>query len=355
MLSTVPVVHRCETSCRLTKATLWWVNSGLGHVIGQAEHLTETGDLCEAHHGGRRMLDAQGTSFVTGATCQTDENAKPARIDERDIPDVDQNRAGARRQGADGLFEKRCSVGIDLTAQGPTARSGVDRQPFANHVHRRIISRRAPARTMADQVASAAVASNRWVEMIEENPEHSSWYVERFRSMAAAGNDLDGEARFVDAMLARGSRVLDAGCGPGRVGGRLAQLGHEVVGVDFDPVLIAAAEEDHPGPTWLVADLAELDLPAVGIDDGFDVVVCAGNVVAFLAPDTRRPVLKRLAAHMNPAGRIVIGFGAGREYPFDEFFDDLDQVGLVAGVRLSTWDLRPFSPEADFLVAIIST
>ncbi len=114
-------------------------------------------------------------------------------------------------------------------------------------------------------VASAAMASNRWVELIEENPEHSAWYVDRFRSMAAAGDDLDGEARFVDAMSARRSRVLDAGCGPGRVGGYLARMGHDVVGVDFDPVLISAAEEDHPGPTWRVADLAELDLPATGI------------------------------------------------------------------------------------------
>jgi SAM-dependent methyltransferase len=199
------------------------------------------------------------------------------------------------------------------------------------------------------------MAPNRWVELIEENPEHSSWYVERFRSMAAAGDDLDGEARFVDAMLARRSRVLDAGCGPGRVGGHLARKGHDVVGVDFDPVLISAAEEDHPGPTWLVADLAELDLPAMGIEDGFDVVVCAGNVMTFLAPETRRPVLGRLAAHLRPAGRIVIGFGAGHEYSFDEFFDDLDQMDLVTDVLLSTWDLRPFDPDADFLVAVIST
>lgn len=132
-------------------------------------------------------------------------------------------------------------------------------------------------------------------------------------------------------------------------------MGHDVVGVDFDPVLISAAEEDHPGPTWLVADLAELDLPAMGIDDGFDVAVCAGNVMTFLAPHTRRPALERLAAHLRPAGRLVIGFGAGREYPFDEFFDDLHQMGLVADVLLSSWDLRPFNPEADFLVAVIST
>ncbi len=66
------------------------------------------------------------------------------------------------------------------------------------------------------------MTGNRWIELTERNPEHSSWYVERFRSMVRSGDDIDGEGRLVDAMLARASRVLDAGCGPGRVGGYLA-------------------------------------------------------------------------------------------------------------------------------------
>ncbi len=70
---------------------------------------------------------------------------------------------------------------------------------------------------MSDAV-SDGVEPSRWVEITRENPEHSSWYVKRFRSMVAAGDDLAGEARFVDAMVARGARILDAGCGPGRVG-----------------------------------------------------------------------------------------------------------------------------------------
>jgi SAM-dependent methyltransferase len=198
------------------------------------------------------------------------------------------------------------------------------------------------------------MSPNRWIELTERNPEHSQWYVDRFRAMAAAGDDLDGEARLIDAMVARGSRVLDAGCGPGRTGGRLFQSGHEVVGVDLDPVLIAAAEADHPGPTWLVADLAELDLPSQGIAEGFDVVVCAGNVMAFLDPATRRTVLARLAAHLREGGRIVTGFGAGRDYAFTEFLEDVAAVGLAPDLLLSTWDLRPFTDDADFLVAVLT-
>ncbi|MGH8882191.1 MAG: class I SAM-dependent methyltransferase, partial [Stackebrandtia sp.] len=147
---------------------------------------------------------------------------------------------------------------------------------------------------------------SQWEEITAADPTHSTWYVERFRAMAAEGADIVGEARLIDAMLGRGSRVLDAGCGPGRLGGYLHHAGHIVVGVDVDPVLIAAAEEDHPGPTWLVGDLAELDLPSRGVAGDFDAIVCAGNVVTFLAPSTRAAVLAGFARHLADDGRAVI-------------------------------------------------
>jgi SAM-dependent methyltransferase len=189
--------------------------------------------------------------------------------------------------------------------------------------------------------------------MTQEDPAHSAAYVQRFRTLAEQGMDLVGEARLVDAMLPRGSRVLDAGCGPGRVGAHLHEVGHRVVGVDVDPVLIAAAEEDHPGPRWLVGDLAELDLPARGIEEPFDAIVSAGNVMAFLAPSTRAAVLRRLRAHVAPEGRAAIGFGAGRGYDFDEFLADAQAAGWAPDLLLSTWDLRPFTPGSEFLVALL--
>jgi SAM-dependent methyltransferase len=192
-----------------------------------------------------------------------------------------------------------------------------------------------------------------WTRITQSDPGHSAAYVQRFRTMAARGADLAGEARLVDAFLPRRARVLDAGCGPGRVGAFLAAAGHDVVGVDGDAVLIAAAESDHPGPRWIVGDLAELDLPALGIADPFDGIVCAGNVMTFLAPGTRGEVLRRLRAHLRPDGRAAIGFGAGRGYAFDEFLADAAAAGLVPDLLLSTWDLRPFGPDADFLVAVL--
>lgn len=181
---------------------------------------------------------------------------------------------------------------------------------------------------------------------------HSQWYIERFRSMAADGADLVGEARLVDAMLARGSRVLDAGCGPGRVGGYLHAVGHSVVGVDVDPELIAAAEEDHPGPRWIVADLAELDLVPLDEPEPFDAAVVAGNVMAFVAVGTETTVLARLRSHLRPDGFAAVGFHTDR-YDLGDFDRHLADAGFVLEQRFATWDLRPWRPDADFAVSIL--
>ena len=195
--------------------------------------------------------------------------------------------------------------------------------------------------------------TTRWEERTNADAEHSRWYIERFRQMAANGADLAGEARMIDAMIPRRARVLDAGCGPGRVGGELAARGHVVVGVDVDPVLIEAALADHPGTDWLVGDLAELDLPARGVAEPFDAAVVAGNVMTFLAPGTEVEVLARLGAHVRADGRVVVGFGAGRGYAFEAFVADVERAGLSLDAAFSTWDLQPFTDESDFLVAVL--
>jgi 2-polyprenyl-3-methyl-5-hydroxy-6-metoxy-1,4-benzoquinol methylase len=143
--------------------------------------------------------------------------------------------------------------------------------------------------------------------------------------------------------------VLDAGCGTGRVAGALHRRGHTVVAVDADPQLIAAAREDHPGPSYEVADLSELDLDG----EPFDVVVCAGNVMVFLAPGSEQQVLARLGAHTRPGGRLVIGFRREPYYSYDRFDHDVAAVGLALEHRFATWSLDPFSAGADFAVSVL--
>ncbi|GAA4666540.1 class I SAM-dependent methyltransferase [Gordonia humi] len=191
----------------------------------------------------------------------------------------------------------------------------------------------------------------RWIT--DTDPGHSEWYVERFRTMAAQGADLFGEARLIDAMVGRSARILDAGCGPGRVGGYLHSVGHEVVGVDVDPILIEAATADYPGPDWQVHDLAALDLRD---DDGgrrtFDAIVCAGNVLAFVAPDTESLVLNRLDEHLVDDGFVVVGFHV-EKLPVEQFDAALAQTALRLDLRLSTWDVKPWHDDAEFAVSIL--
>lgn len=182
---------------------------------------------------------------------------------------------------------------------------------------------------------------------------HSDWYVQRFRRLAAEGEDLEGEARLLDAMLPRGARVLDAGCGPGRVGAALHARGHSVVGVDADPVLIEAARHDHPGPTWLVGDLAHLDLVADGVPEPFDAAVLAGNVMVFVAPGTEARVLRRVAAHVVPDGRVVTGFHTNRDLSLGSFDVAVREAGLRLEHRFATWDLVAWHDDADFAVSVL--
>ena len=186
----------------------------------------------------------------------------------------------------------------------------------------------------------------RWFTDTKEG--HSEWYIQRFRTAAAEGVDLTGEARLLDAIVPPRSRILDAGCGPGRHSGDLVARGHTVVGVDVDPVLIAAAEEDHPGPTYVVADLAELELD----EEPFDAALIAGNVMVYVATGTERDVLSRVAAHVKPDGVLLIGFDLDLHYTLAAFDADLEAAGLRVEQRFATWDLRPLADDPDYAVTI---
>ena len=177
-------------------------------------------------------------------------------------------------------------------------------------------------------------------------------YAARFDELAAEGADLHGEARRVHALLdGQPSDVLDAGCGTGRVGIHLAELGHRVVGVDLDPSMLDEARTRAPGISWHLRDLATLDLGR-----RFDLVVGAGNIWPLLTPGTHARVLARLAAHLRPGGLLVLGFGLDDEHlPFEradhEPVPDLvayDTAAVGAGLTLFTrtadWDgLEPFT------------
>jgi len=173
-------------------------------------------------------------------------------------------------------------------------------------------------------------------------------YATRFVRLAQRGQDIDGEARFVDALADRGSRILDAGCGTGRVAAALAARGHDAHGVDLDATLIEAGRQQYPGLPLEHRNL--LDLTA---DDGpFEVVVAAGNVLVYVEPGTEAGVLRALASVLAPGGAAVFGFATDRAYTPDHLDRDAAAVGWRLVHRFSTWQLDPWTDDADWAVSV---
>ena len=129
-------------------------------------------------------------------------------------------------------------------------------------------------------------------------------YQHRLDELVRSGADLDGEALFVNGLHAPPARILDAGCGTGRVATKLTALGHDVVGVDADPAMIEVARARDDVTRFVHADLAGLVLNA----QAFDIVLLAGDVVPFLADGTLVQVLRRLRAHLTLDGLLVSGW-----------------------------------------------
>lgn len=142
------------------------------------------------------------------------------------------------------------------------------------------------------------------------------------------------------SLTAAGARVLDGGCGTGRVAAELARRNRIVVGVDNDPDLLGYARRRPEPVRWELADLATMDLLRAGAQ-AFDAAVLAGEVLPFVEPSSRAAVIGNLARHLRPGGLLIIGSGETG----DCRHDDIDRWCAAAGLELeaayATWDGRP--------------
>lgn len=170
-------------------------------------------------------------------------------------------------------------------------------------------------------------------------------YQARFDALAASGVDVHGEVELV--MGFHPSTVLDAGCGTGRVAIELDRRGIDVVGVDVDRSMLAAARRRSDGPTWIEADLSTLELGR-----RFDVVVLAGNVPLFCPADARPALVGACALHVAGSGVLVAGFQLDDRYALEEWDEACGHAGLELAERWATWDREPFVPGAAYAVSV---
>lgn len=183
---------------------------------------------------------------------------------------------------------------------------------------------------------------SRWSQFMGSSD--AAHYAARFDNLAASGHDVHGEAALCATLVRPGARILDAGCGTGRVAIRLAELGYECAGVDLDDSMLAQARLRAPHLAWVSADLADVDLIAEG-QRPFDLVVAAGNVLPLVTAGTEPQVVGRLAAHLADTGLLVTGFGLDRAHlppaaglvPLADYDAWCAVAGLALVRRLATW------------------
>ena len=117
-----------------------------------------------------------------------------------------------------------------------------------------------------------------------------------------------GIAADIAAAAPHGARVLEVGCGPGRLSIRLArQYGLDVTGLDLDPVMIerarANAHQAWDGterpPSFLVGDVAALGFP----DESFDLVVSTLSMHHWADP---RSAMAEIGRVLRPGARALI-------------------------------------------------
>jgi SAM-dependent methyltransferase len=98
-------------------------------------------------------------------------------------------------------------------------------------------------------------------------------------------------------------RVLDLGCGAGRVGLHLQSRGHEVVGIDVSPLAVEIARQRGLAD----ARLGTLD-STLRTGERFDTILLLGNNLGLLAGERQgRHLLRKLARAATDRGRILAG------------------------------------------------
>ena len=191
---------------------------------------------------------------------------------------------------------------------------------------------------------------SRWGE--RDDVPRGADYDARWKAMAEAGQSIHGEVDLVTGLLVEHGcgptpKVLDAGCGTGRVAIELAARGIDAVGVDLDQPMLDEARRKAPDQRWVLGDLLDVDPGG-----GFDLVVMAGNVMIFVAPGTEGTVVANMASQLRPGGLLVAGFQTGgARLAVQDYDEHCRSAGLSAVARWATWDRAPFDA-GDYVVSV---
>jgi len=98
-------------------------------------------------------------------------------------------------------------------------------------------------------------------------------------------------------------RVLELGCGAGRVTSYLIELGGEVVGTDISPRMVQHCNLTLSRGRFMVADLKHLETFA---PESFDAIVAANNVIDVLEDSERQRAFGEMRRILAPGGLLLM-------------------------------------------------
>jgi SAM-dependent methyltransferase len=114
----------------------------------------------------------------------------------------------------------------------------------------------------------------------------------------------------LDVIERTGKRVLEVGCGTGRLLLPLARAGCRLVGVDASPAMLALADRKLANAgedVRLRASLVEGDMRTLRLDEEFDVALLPVKTFAYLTSRADQlAALSAIVGHLRPGGRFVL-------------------------------------------------
>jgi ubiquinone/menaquinone biosynthesis C-methylase UbiE len=126
-------------------------------------------------------------------------------------------------------------------------------------------------------------------------------------------DELDGRhlehgllATFADRVST--GRVLEVGCGTGRIAHQLHRLGLDVAGIDLSPNMIEVAQREHPNLRFGVGSMEALDA-----GDSSLAGIVAWYSIIHTPPHQLSTIFAELHRVLVPDGLLLLAFQAGNE------------------------------------------
>ena len=124
---------------------------------------------------------------------------------------------------------------------------------------------------------------------------------------------------YVEMARASGGRVLELGCGTGRVSIPIAEAGADVTGLDFSQAMLEVARRKlrRRAPVDGTLSLLHADMRDFNLDDRFALVIIPfRGFLSLLTVEDQVRTLRAIKGHLAPGGRLA----------FNVFVPDLDML-----------------------------